>query len=86
VERVFIPSPGYTIATVDVRKGGHQILRSGDTLTNDREFPFLYADKKRLFSIFRYENVLVSGRQYTIQIALERESSIEISQSRQYAH
>jgi hypothetical protein len=49
VERVFIPSPGYTVATVDVRKGGHQILRSGDTLTNDREFPFLYADKKVYF-------------------------------------
>jgi hypothetical protein len=39
-----------------------------------------------LFSIFRYGNVLVSGRQSTIQSTPERESSIEISQPWKYAH
>jgi hypothetical protein len=39
-----------------------------------------------LFSVFRYGNVLVSGRQSTIQSTPERESSIQISQPWKYAH
>jgi hypothetical protein len=43
-------------------------------------------NKQKLFSIFRYGNVVVSGRQSTIQSTPKREPSVEISQSRKYAH
>jgi hypothetical protein len=51
-----------------------------------KEVQSSWNNKQRLFFVSRYGNVLVSGRQSTIQSTPKREPSTEISQSRKYAH